>query len=216
MIEYSYEELRDLYLRDPEEFEQYTTSLIDEVINSSGCYALIINESQERFEENKKKINNKEWQEFLQYYRLLPVETDSKRICAYIDSLDKEYQTKFYRIMRTHFFKANNFSYDYWRKIIEEQPEEFEYLRKRMICEFIAYCASNKKLAKQLQWQIDSIRLRAKNSLSALIEIMSLLYDTVYGENGLVEKCQSLPINVRDVWEKNCLVNKKSKIKRIK
>ena len=50
MIEYSYEELRDLYLRDPEEFEQYTTSLIDEVINSSGCYALILNESQERFE----------------------------------------------------------------------------------------------------------------------------------------------------------------------
>ena len=54
------------------------------------------------------------------------------------------------------------FDYEYWRKLFETNPEEFEKRRKKVIDELIIHCREQRRL-NGLQFKVDMERKRSKN-----------------------------------------------------
>lgn len=80
-----------------------------------------------------------------------------------------------------------------WVKLARENPEEFERQRAAAIEELImSLPVESRHRSRQLQWQIDGIRLTSSNSLHACIRMYDMMMETVYGSNGLLENISLL------------------------
>lgn len=86
-----------------------------------------------------------------------------------------------------------DFPFDEWTQLATHDPQAFELTRARILRSLIeAAPATSRRRLEGLQWQIDCARERADNPLAACIRISGMMWDTVLGENGLVDSIEQL------------------------
>ena len=85
------------------------------------------------------------------------------------------------------------FDFDEWVRLARENPEQFELLREQKIREMIADVPDEiRHRMEGLQWQIDQMRQTAKNPMASCIKISAMMWDTVLGDEGLVQSIENL------------------------
>jgi len=85
------------------------------------------------------------------------------------------------------------FDFDEWLELAQSDPEAFERRRQRMIEDIIAEAPENlRHRLRCLQWRIDMERARASNPMSACVRLSKMLWDMVYGDNGLLKAMETL------------------------
>ncbi len=81
----------------------------------------------------------------------------------------------------------SRFNFDAWKKLAETNPEAFEIQRKKVLQAEIA--KAPKPLQHRLtglQWRVDMERKRCSNPTQSMIHIYRKMWNSVYGENGLL------------------------------
>lgn len=80
------------------------------------------------------------------------------------------------------------FDFQQWAALAKADPAAFEARRVQAIDELIADAApQNQTRLRGLQWQIDMVRGRASNPLSGCVQIFNRMWNSLYGERGLLE-----------------------------
>lgn len=76
-----------------------------------------------------------------------------------------------------------------WAELATSDPEAFEEKREEAVESFIRSVPteSRRRRLRHLQWQIDGIRHRSQSPLGACIKITNMMWDSVYGEGGLLD-----------------------------
>jgi hypothetical protein len=76
-----------------------------------------------------------------------------------------------------------------WAELASADPEAFEEKREEAVESFICSVPgeSRRKRLRHLQWQIDGIRHRSQSPLGACMKISNMMWDSVYGEGGLLD-----------------------------
>lgn len=85
------------------------------------------------------------------------------------------------------------FNFDEWCALAKSDPEAFEAKRRDVLEQLI--CTSPKPMQQRLrslQWRVDMERARAKNPNSACVNIYRMMWNRVYGENGLLDALDGL------------------------
>lgn len=86
-----------------------------------------------------------------------------------------------------------SFNFDEWAALAKRNPEEFEAKRQALVEQFItASPPSMQQRLRSLQWRVDMERARAKNANSACVNIYRMMWNRVYGENGLLDALDGL------------------------
>ncbi len=89
--------------------------------------------------------------------------------------------------------KNDSFDFEKWAKLASKDPEAFEQHREKLINEFITELPEDRQQRMRcIQWRVDSVRRLAKTPMAACIEISRMMWDSVKGENGLLEALQNL------------------------
>ena len=85
------------------------------------------------------------------------------------------------------------FNFEHWTALAKADPQGFEARRAEEIAALIARGSpQNQARLRGLQWQIDTVRSRAKNPLAACVRIFDQMWESVYGERGLLETLQAV------------------------
>ncbi len=80
------------------------------------------------------------------------------------------------------------FDFEEWVLLAKTDPQAFEAKRAEEIARLIAKASPHSQSRLHgLQWKIDMERQRASNPLSSCMRIFNLMWDSVYGERGLLE-----------------------------
>jgi hypothetical protein len=83
--------------------------------------------------------------------------------------------------------------FDYWVRLARENPQAFEQERVALLEQAIVEAAPRlHQRLRCLQWKLDTIRATSANPLMASLRMQRLLWDSVYGPNGLLERLQYL------------------------
>lgn len=83
--------------------------------------------------------------------------------------------------------RTSDFNFDQWASMAKQNPEQFESMRQDMIKQLIDDAPDHlKQRMEGLQWQIDQIRGRATNPMSACLRISQQMWNNVLGERGLL------------------------------
>lgn len=78
--------------------------------------------------------------------------------------------------------------FDDWKVLAESDPEAFEQRRKQVIEQFISsVSADRQQRLRHLQWRIDMERRRCKTPVKSCLHLYTMMWDSVYGSNGLLE-----------------------------
>ncbi len=73
---------------------------------------------------------------------------------------------------------TGDIDFDYWMKLNQESPEEFEKQRSLLMEAFIDNAdEENKQRARGLLFQIDGVRRRADNPMQSTIELSKMMWD---------------------------------------
>lgn len=81
----------------------------------------------------------------------------------------------------------NNFDFEKWSRLANTDPEAFEQHRAQVINDFIQDLPEERQQRiRCLQWRVDGIRRTSKTPMAACIEISRMMWDSVKGENGLL------------------------------
>lgn len=84
-------------------------------------------------------------------------------------------------------------TFEYWLKLAKSDPELFEKKRLEAIDAVIQSAPVEKQQRlRGLQWRIDAERKKAKNPLDACLKVYNMMWDKVYGNNGLLEHLDTL------------------------
>lgn len=85
------------------------------------------------------------------------------------------------------------FDFDKWRKLAQESPEQFETARQEAINNLITDAPTSMQDRLQaLQWRIDMERKRSKDPLVSCQRVFNMMWDSVYGDNGLLNALEDL------------------------
>lgn len=85
------------------------------------------------------------------------------------------------------------FDFDEWRQLFEADPERFEKRRREEVDSLIQMAPPDQQVRlRGLQWQIDAIRSRYKHPLVSTTKLFHMMWDKVYGDNGL-QNALSMP-----------------------
>lgn len=85
------------------------------------------------------------------------------------------------------------FDFDHWVQLAQEDPDQFEIQRQQKIEQMIESVPEEiRHRIKGLQWQIDQARTSAKNPMASCLKISSMMWDTVLGDDGLVQTIENL------------------------
>ena len=85
------------------------------------------------------------------------------------------------------------FDFEEWALLARTDPEAFEAKRGAEIARLIDGAAPGvQSRLRGLQWQIDAQRSRAKSPLTACVQIFNQMWDSVYGDRGLLEALRSV------------------------
>lgn len=85
------------------------------------------------------------------------------------------------------------FDFEKWSELANNDPEAFEDYRQKLINNFIKDLPEDKQQRMRcLQWRVDSVRRLAKTPMAACIEISRMMWESVKGENGLLQALHQL------------------------
>ncbi|MGB5539749.1 MAG: DUF3135 domain-containing protein [Gammaproteobacteria bacterium] len=89
------------------------------------------------------------------------------------------------------------FDFDAWAKLFTDNPQAFEKQRTRAIEQLIRQAPPHKQQRLRcLQWKLDQIRHTAPSPLAASLRMNQLLWDSLAGPDGLLERLQQ-PLEAR-------------------
>ena len=90
------------------------------------------------------------------------------------------------------------FDFDAWAELARSDPQAFEIKRKDAIEDVInsAPRRTHQQL-RQLQWKLDRIRDTSATPLAACIRMQELLWESVLGEDGLLDRLQGLSMTLK-------------------
>lgn len=81
------------------------------------------------------------------------------------------------------------FDFDAWANLFVEDPQAFEKQRTEAIEQLIHQAPAHKQhRLRCLQWKLDRIRASAPNPLSASLRMNQLLWESLAGPGGLIER----------------------------
>lgn len=82
-----------------------------------------------------------------------------------------------------------SFDFDAWAKLFVEDPQAFEKQRSDAIEQLIRQAPAHKQhRLRCLQWKLDRIRATAPNPLAASVRMNQLLWESLAGPYGLIER----------------------------
>ena len=85
------------------------------------------------------------------------------------------------------------FDFDHWHQLAKTNPQAFEEKRLAMIESVIATAPRDmQQRLRGLQWRIDMERERSKNPLNACVNLYRMMWNKVYGQDGLLEALDNL------------------------
>jgi hypothetical protein len=80
------------------------------------------------------------------------------------------------------------FDFDEWKKLFESDPDAFEARRRELIDSEIQRASSKMQpRLRGLQWHIDVTRRRYKHPAVSSAILFEMMWQKVYGKNGLLE-----------------------------
>ena len=83
---------------------------------------------------------------------------------------------------------TTSFDFDRWAALAQADPEAFEAWRQALIEEAIEAAPPDcRQRMRGLQFRIDLERRRARTPLKACLRLSSLMWQSVMGENGLLD-----------------------------
>jgi len=86
-----------------------------------------------------------------------------------------------------------DFDFDEWANLARQDAAAFEQRRREVIEQFIAEAPEHlRERLRRLQWRIDAERSRYKHPLKSCVMIYNMMWDTVYGEHGLLPALNAL------------------------
>ena len=90
--------------------------------------------------------------------------------------------------------QSDSFDFDSWATLARTDQYAFELKRKRILEAVIAEApARNQTQLRRMQWKLDRIREIAPTPLAACVRMQELMWESVLGDNGLLERLQQLP-----------------------
>jgi hypothetical protein len=85
------------------------------------------------------------------------------------------------------------FDFDAWVNLARQDPQAFEEKRKHLIEDAIQGAPAHKQQRLRcLQWKLDKIRETSRTPMIACLHINRLLWESVTGEHGLLNRLQRL------------------------
>ncbi len=79
------------------------------------------------------------------------------------------------------------FNFDAWKRLAEKDPQAFEEMRKKVVKAEIAKAPkSMQHRLTGMQWRVDMERKRCSNPTQSMIYVYKKMWNSVYGENGLL------------------------------
>jgi len=82
-------------------------------------------------------------------------------------------------------------NFDDWKALAKSDPDAFEVRRKQVIEQFISSVPPERQQRlRRLQWRIDMERRRCSNPVKSCLRLYTMMWDSVYGDNGLLEALQ--------------------------
>jgi len=89
------------------------------------------------------------------------------------------------------------FDFDGWARLASDNPQAFEKKRNRAVEQRIRQAPAHKQQRLRcLQWKLDQIRRTAPSPLAASIRMNQLLWESVAGSDGLLDRLRQ-PLNAR-------------------
>jgi len=83
-----------------------------------------------------------------------------------------------------------SFDFDEWKSLAELDPVAFENKRRAAIETLLGTTPTkNRPRLRGLQWRVDMERQRSRNPMQSFLRIYSMMWDSVCGENGLLQAC---------------------------
>jgi hypothetical protein len=83
------------------------------------------------------------------------------------------------------------FDFDAWAKLFIDDPQAFEEQRIQAIERLIRQAPAHKRQRLRcLQWKLDQIRRTAANPLAASLRMNQLLWESLAGPDGLLDRLQ--------------------------
>lgn len=83
--------------------------------------------------------------------------------------------------------------FDEWSKLAQSDAEAFERRRREVIEQLIAEAPEHmRERLVRLQWRVDAERRRYKHPLKSCVVIFNMMWDSVYGEHGLLDALNAL------------------------
>ena len=84
--------------------------------------------------------------------------------------------------------KPEHFDFDAWKELAEQDPEAFERKRREAIEAAIAQAPPQmRQRLTGLQWRIEMERSKSRNPTQSFLRIYKMMWQSVYGENGLLD-----------------------------
>jgi len=81
-----------------------------------------------------------------------------------------------------------NFDFEGWMTLYKEDPAKFEEKRREVLDAEIARAPQHlQQRLRGLQWRVDAERRKYKNPLSSASRLYTMMWEKVYGENGLID-----------------------------
>ncbi len=82
----------------------------------------------------------------------------------------------------------SSFEFDRWKHLAETDPEAFEVARQQVLNDAIARAPRGQRTRlSRMQWRLDRERELSPNPISACVKMSRMMFDSLYGESGLVE-----------------------------
>lgn len=82
----------------------------------------------------------------------------------------------------------SDFNFDEWLQLAKTDPEAFEKRRQQAIDELIATApVKHQQRLQGLQWRVDMERRKYKDSLVRCQKVFSMMWASVYNDNGLLQ-----------------------------
>lgn len=88
-----------------------------------------------------------------------------------------------------------NLDFEKWSALASDDPAAFEQRRQKLIDDFIMDLPEEKRQRMRcLQWRVDGVRRVSKTPLAACIEISRMMWESIKGENGLLEALNNVKV----------------------
>lgn len=85
----------------------------------------------------------------------------------------------------------SDFNFDEWQQLAKSDPEAFEKRRQQAIDELITSAPGQQQhRLRGLQWRVDMERRKYKDSLVSCQRVFSMMWESVYSDNGLLQALQ--------------------------